>query len=73
MSAALKSMKPERISAILDKFEQQFEDLDVSRCVFSLPDPEYVWIERNENATAQCVMPYWCCFDNGVVGILEGE
>lgn len=29
MSAALKSMKPERISAILDKFEQQFEDLDV--------------------------------------------
>merc|ERR1712150_169338 len=30
MSAALKSMQPEKISAVLDKFEQQFEDLDVT-------------------------------------------
>ena len=36
MSAALKSMKPEKISAILDKFEQQFEDLDVSALVARL-------------------------------------
>ena len=32
MSAALKSMQPEKISAVLDKFEQQFEDLDVRFC-----------------------------------------
>ena len=37
MSAALKSMKPERISAVLDKFEQQFEDLDVRSNAVTIP------------------------------------
>jgi division protein CdvB (Snf7/Vps24/ESCRT-III family) len=30
MDVAMKSMNPEAIQKVMDKFEQQFEDLDVS-------------------------------------------
>ncbi|KAG2463553.1 ITM2A protein, partial [Polypterus senegalus] len=67
MDATLKSMNLEKISALMDKFEHQFETLDVqtaqmedtmsSTTTLTTPqDPETAAVYTNENSTGRCLL-----------------